>query len=280
MDKVAQDCSILQGAQHCNCCSPDKELEQLWGKAEEFPPNGEQLGKNLTVPSLVMPSNQETKQLEVFPFRPQLAPKSIIRNSTNEKDLAKARLATASQCISLLKLFSPNCPICYSETGGKVRMKAKHQNIGSCHGNYGGHFSWFYEVNKPGKVRELTIWKGMAKEPLQQGGWDYDRSTGYWCYACTMPQQALVGQGLKHNMRDCSWSDVISAVAWSVWHNEKVFEEMKHVVPCGLLCASSYPSGDSRQWWKWFVGQNEKWDGYNCHLLWLWYFENFIKGRL
>lgn len=77
-------------------------------------------------------------------------------------------------------------------------------------------------------------------------------------------------------MANCPWSDVMLSVAWSVWHNQKLFEEMNTVITCPL------PSGlkhkKPNDWWNWLASAGDDRTSYNVHEVWIWYNKHVIKG--
>lgn len=70
-------------------------------------------------------------------------------------------------------------------------------------------------------------------------------------------------------MSHCKWSDIITGVAWSVWHNEHLFREMKMRINCDVPSPATCSS--KAVWPKWLSGQNRQRTGYNLHDLWIWY---------
>lgn len=78
-------------------------------------------------------------------------------------------------------------------------------------------------------------------------------------------------------MDQCPWSEVLTGVAWSIWHNEGLFSEMKEqltmrVLPPGRKVAMK----DKVAWMEWLAEKNDKRTAYNIHELWTWYAKRFI----
>jgi len=78
-------------------------------------------------------------------------------------------------------------------------------------------------------------------------------------------------------MKECPWSDMILGVAWSVWHNEVLFDQMKVILGCPLPAASRCE--DKAEWPKWLASENQQRTAYNMHDLWIWYDKYVINGR-
>lgn len=278
MDKEPHMCVSLQNAHPCDDCRPDGPMQYLWDTTKDYDIAlaSQKLGSKLTTCTLTSTSLEEPSKLEVLPLQLRLARPEVIKNSAAEILLVKSRLAKASKCINLLKAFSPNCPICYAESGGKKKTGKRHKLLQGC--NIGEHFESFYDWNKPSSVRELNNQRDIVtKYNLLQGGWSYDSSVGPWCWACALPQKALKSQGSEHIFSVCPWSDIIISVAWSVWHNEQLFEEMKVTIPCSLL--SGHKSKKPLEWLRWLVKQNDDRSGYNLHGLWIWYYEHVVDEK-
>ena len=77
-------------------------------------------------------------------------------------------------------------------------------------------------------------------------------------------------------MRNCPWSDIIMGVAWSVWHNEKLFKQMKNSLKCKVPSASKRRK--EVEWSKWLADENETRTAYNIHDLWIWYSKSIVGG--
>lgn len=256
MDGVRRTCRDIPNAVPCDHCEPNHDLGELWTKVSQFDHDSQATNLELgltTLASTLSPLEQPT-QLDMVPILPRLAPPSIISNSIKELGLQQARMQSAVECIEYLEVFSPNCGICHAESGGTIRTGTKHRTIKDC--RTGPHFRIFYDWNKP-------MVKGEVK-------WVYDTSSvGPWCYACALPQRALKERGVGHDMSQCPWSDTMMGVAWSVWHNEEMWEEMKKSVACKLPCGLKLAS--KKAWFSWLAGENEKRTAYNIHEIWLWY---------
>ena len=259
MDGVVLTCNDLPGAIPCDVCKPNHDLEELWAGVRNF---DHDTSSDVSRPApRISPSTtsriEVPSQLEMVPIRPQLASGSVVRHSQVQNDLREARLETALQCIQYLEEFYPNCGICHAESGGKKKTGKQHKIYTEC--KRGAHFTKFYDWNKP---------KSQSRPD-----WTYDASAGYWCYACALPQQAIKIRGPKHSMSDCKWSDIMMGVAWSIWHNDNLFEEMKGSVHCTVENGSKCK--EKMKFLQWLIGEDESKTGYNIHRVWLWYYKKF-----
>lgn len=73
-------------------------------------------------------------------------------------------------------------------------------------------------------------------------------------------------------MAACPWSNVLLGVAWSVWHNERLFGEMKKQFSmCKLSPGTNSTKEDKVKWMKWLADADSGEEGYNIHRLWIWY---------
>lgn len=71
---------------------------------------------------------------------------------------------------------------------------------------------------------------------------------------------------------ECPWSDTITGVAWSVWHNSELFTEMKQTLNCPVPLGTRGSDDNARlSWCKWLAERNEAKNAYNIHALWLWF---------
>ena len=81
-------------------------------------------------------------------------------------------------------------------------------------------------------------------------------------------------------MEKCPWSDIITGVAWSVWHNDKLFKSMKKALTCEVESGTFASTIEHRlKWVSWLRDPNRNGDGFNLHDLWLWYGANVLKHR-
>lgn len=111
-------------------------------------------------------------------------------------------------------------------------------------------------------------------------GWNYHREFK-WCWACSIPTSVLKEAGSSHDFLDCPWNDTLLGVAWMIWHDRKLFEEMVKQVPCNLkpICERA-EAGEKREWFKWLANVNKQETSYNVHELWMWYFKTRIEPSL
>jgi len=79
----------------------------------------------------------------------------------------------------------------------------------------------------------------------------------------------------------CPWNEVMTGVAWGIWHDRALFEEMRKAVSCGLGAQPSVIGhNDRRKWFGWLTEQNRDKTAYNIHLVWLWYFNQKVLPTL
>lgn len=155
MDREHHSCNSLEGASPCDSCCPDDEMVQLWRDTQAYQVSGGRgnLAPNLHGATSISSSLKEPKMLEVLPLQPQLARPEVLQKSEVELALRLSRLEKAGHCVHLLRAFSPNCAICYSESGGVKLTGGKHKTIKMCKPGYGDHFKTYYNFNSPQKVR-------------------------------------------------------------------------------------------------------------------------------
>jgi hypothetical protein len=264
MDGAIRTCRTLPNAILCDKCEPNHNLRELWGKAKQFDPDtepGTSLELRLTTIASTLSPLEPPTPLPMIPIRPRIAPPAVIRHSLHQLSLREARVQVALECIVYLEAFAPNCGICSAESQGTETTGIKHKSIKEC--KAGNHFMKFYDWNKPSR-NGLSIWS-------------YDvASMGQWCYACALPQKALKERGLEHEMRACPWSDIMSGVAWSIWHQQDLFERMKEEINCALPCGLGLANKEKVQWSTWLSQQNSRNSAYNIHEVWLWYCKSVI----
>lgn len=78
----------------------------------------------------------------------------------------------------------------------------------------------------------------------------------------------------------CPWPDVLQELAWWVWHDATLFEEMKTEIPCHIGAAAPNTIRSQREaWFKWLAASRA---GTSCNLhdLWLWYFKTRLEPAL
>lgn len=105
----------------------------------------------------------------------------------------------------------------------------------------------------------------------------------------------LKARGIEHDAVKCQWSDVMTGVAWSVWHNKELFSKMKRRLDCPVDDAprvknpidksgkaSTNPEDkvnkDRLRWVEWLRNHNPHGTAYNLHELWLWYGSEVMNG--
>jgi hypothetical protein len=260
MDGVRnRTCRDIPNAVLCGYCGPDQELEDLWRRASRLSSENQPatLDLRLTKAASALRSTAPTP-LAMVPIRPRIANPEVLKHSLKELSLQQARLETASECIDRLKAFSPNCGICHAESGGKKKTGKTHGSIKKC--SVGSHFSTFYDWNKP-VVRGQRLWS-------------YDVGVGHWCWACALPQKTLKERERGHDRSECPWSDTMQGVAWSIWHNKEVFEEMKLELLCRVPCGLGQTK--KVEWLMWLADKNLRRTAYNIHEVWLWYYGKYV----
>jgi hypothetical protein len=73
----------------------------------------------------------------------------------------------------------------------------------------------------------------------------------------------------------------MGGVAWGVWHDQELFDEMKEVLECPLDHVdpdATSSQGERVAWFRWLAAMNAKHTAYNVHALWIWYFTTKIRG--
>ena len=205
-------------------------------------------------------------QLDLVPLQSQVSQAEVLAHSHAELGLLKWREVHALECLRLLEAFSPNCGICCAESGGTTQTEVNHKTIKNC-APIGGYFSKFYDFNKP--VSGLCIgWPSLTPQQTPDK-WNYDVTVSNWCWACALPHSVLKAEGSNHSAQHCPWSDIMTGVAWSVWHNEETFKAMKSKVPCSIRSPEMVKS--PVEFTMWLSGENEARTAWNIHDVWVWY---------
>ena len=138
------------------------------------------------------------------------------------------------ECIKLLRAFFPSCGICFTESRGIMWTKVNHISKKNCK-TIGGNFKKFYDFNKP-KVSGCCFgWLLLTPQQSPEPKWGYDVTISEWCYTCALPCSALELESANHDkIFNCLWSDIMMGIAWSIWYNKELFEDMKRMVPCDV----------------------------------------------
>lgn len=273
-------CHTLEGAAFCDICEPDAALQEIFDTAQLLRKiEGVPHPWPISTQTYSTPAEAPVKLSNVS-LLPQSAHLAVSKHANHKKRLEISRAESAERCLEKIVAFGSNCAICHVLYGGLMSGE-QHE---MCFNKKGEELKAFYEWNKPTVKKQvrghlssfiycrLTI----AHKPM---GWTYD---GRWCWRCSLPQTLIKKRG-PHKFEDCPWGDnVMLAVAWGVWHDEELFNEMKKVLGCplkhvpvnfkgqGLNLPPSTPS-ERLAWFEWLAGSNEDGTAYNLHLLWLWY---------
>lgn len=158
MDGKVQTCKTLDQAIPCDTCEPDHDLHGIWEHAKGS--KIEDLLQSLPQSRLTSGATDDAlgprSQLPIVPLRPRLAPLSVLMHSAKKLRLEQARLATATECLSLLIAFAPNCGICNAESRGALFTGITHGNKGLCNLSNKGIWLSFYDWNKPQSKGKLV----------------------------------------------------------------------------------------------------------------------------
>jgi hypothetical protein len=112
----------------------------------------------------------------------------------------------------------------------------------------------------------------------KRGLWAYTEDNGPWCHFCALPQNALRLENARHDFKKCPWSDIITGVAWSVWHNRLLFERMQMELKCSVSLGTTSSTDEQKlDWCKWLKEISPDETAYNVHNLWLWYCRTMLE---
>ena len=150
MDKGEVTCRSLEGAIHCDVCTPDPAMRSilkttvpLHGASAWLPP------VSLAAPTGFL--TEPSSQLPIPDLRPQPARSVAVKASKEAHVLASSRKERAFECILTLRAFGNNCGACHVQemlfTGDPHPM---------CINRFSGELKTFYQWNKP-KVKGKEV---------------------------------------------------------------------------------------------------------------------------